>query len=78
MTLPSAELPPELYVVSINDVSEVGAFGDALIARFMGPAWGPPGDDRTQVGRMLAPWTLLSENNRVHTSQGIKAKRHED
>ena len=22
----------------------------ALIARFMGPAWGPPGDDRTQVG----------------------------
>ena len=31
-----------------------------LIARFMGPTWGPPGDDRTQVGPMLAPWTLLS------------------
>ena len=30
------------------------------IARFMGPTWGPPGDDRTQVGPMLAPWTLLS------------------
>ena len=30
------------------------------IARFMGPTWVPPGDDRTQVGPMLAPWTLLS------------------
>ena len=25
-----------------------------LIARFMGPTWGPPGDDRTQVGPILA------------------------
>ena len=32
----------------------------ALIARFMGPKWGPSGADRTQVGPMLAPWTLLS------------------
>ena len=31
-----------------------------LIARFMGPTWGPSGTDRTQVGPMLAPWTLLS------------------
>ena len=30
-----------------------------LIARFMGPTWGPSGADRTQVGPMLAPWTLL-------------------
>ena len=30
------------------------------IARFMGATWGPSGADRTQVGRMLAPWTLLS------------------
>ena len=29
-------------------------------ARFMGPTWGPSGTDRTQVGPMLAPWTLLS------------------
>ena len=28
--------------------------------RFMGSAWNPPGNDRTQVGPMLAPWTLLS------------------
>ena len=32
----------------------------ALIARFMGPSWGPTGADRTQVDPMLAPWTLLS------------------
>ena len=30
-----------------------------LIARFMGPTWGPSGANRTQVGPMLAPWTLL-------------------
>ena len=28
----------------------------------MGPTWVSPGDDRTQVGPMLAPWTLLSGN----------------
>ena len=32
----------------------------ALIARFMGPTWGPSGADRPQVGPMLAPWTFLS------------------
>ena len=32
----------------------------SLIATFMGPTWGPSGADRTQVGPMLAPWTLLS------------------
>ena len=31
-----------------------------LIARFMGPTWGPSGAGRTQVGPMLVPWTLLS------------------
>ena len=31
-----------------------------LVARFMGPTWGLPGADRTQVGPMLAPWSLLS------------------
>ena len=28
--------------------------------RFMGPTWGPSGAGGTQVGPMLAPWTLLS------------------
>ena len=32
----------------------------SLIARFMGPTWGPSWANRTQVGPMLAPWTLLS------------------
>ena len=32
----------------------------SLIARFMGPTWGPSGADRTQVCPMLALWTLLS------------------
>ena len=32
----------------------------SLIASFMEPTWGPSGADRTQVGPMLAPWTLLS------------------
>ena len=30
------------------------------IARFMGPTWGPSGADRSQVGPILAPWTMLS------------------
>ena len=32
------------------------------IARFEGPTWGPPGSYRPQMGPILAPWTLLSEN----------------
>ena len=32
----------------------------SLIARFMGPIWGPSGADRTQVGPVVAPWILLS------------------
>ena len=29
------------------------------IVSFIGPTWGPSGADRTQVGAMLASWTLL-------------------
>ena len=32
----------------------------SLIARFMGPTWGPSGAGRTQVGPILAPLTLSS------------------
>ena len=35
-------------------------FKHTLIARFMGPTWGLPGANRSQVGPMLAPWSLLS------------------
>ena len=41
-------------------VSEEPNMCTSLIARFMGPAWGPSGAYRIQVGPMLAPWTLLS------------------
>ena len=30
------------------------------IAKFMGPTWGQPGSCRSQMGPMLAQWTLLS------------------
>ena len=40
--------------------SSSGLVATSLIARFMGPAWGPPMADRTQVSLILAPWTLLS------------------
>ena len=39
------------------DVLGIDLLG-ALIARFMGPTWGPSGADRTQAGPMLAPWTF--------------------
>ena len=37
-----------------------GCSATHLIARFMGRTWDPPGADRTQMGPMLATWTLLS------------------
>ena len=37
---------------------------DTKKARMRGPTLGPSGADRTQVGPMLAPWTLLSGNIR--------------
>ena len=42
----------------------------SLIARFMGSTWGPSGADRTQVGPMLAPWTLLSGSQTLFFSTG--------
>ena len=42
------------------NIQSLWPMGAPLIARFMGPTWGPSGADRTQVGPMLAPWTLLS------------------
>ena len=50
-------------------------FMATLIARFMRPTWGPSGADRTQVGPMLAPWTLLSghfNNKLAEVSTGEK------
>ena len=47
----------------INDTNYVfksNFINTSSIARFIGPTWGPSGANRTQVGPMLAPWTLLS------------------
>ena len=55
----------ELWAVSCQEFEENwqgwnGMHCPPQLARSMGPTWGPPGADRTQVGPMLAPWTLLS------------------
>ena len=50
-------------IVALCVVTITGRFPSqrvTLIARFMGPTWGPPGAESTWVGPMLAPWTLLS------------------
>ena len=47
--------------VDCND-SVIKSSCTTQIARFTWPTWGPPGADRSQVGPMLAPWTLLSGN----------------
>ena len=45
----------------LSSKTQVWYFCDSLlIARFMWTTWGPSGADRTQVGPILAPWTLLS------------------
>ena len=38
----------------------------------MRPTWGPSGADRTQVGPMLAPWTLLSGRAKVYSSASLR------
>ena len=50
------------------------------IARFMGPTWGPSGADRTQVGPMLSPWSLLSGMlyNKTHPYWGKCFSWHRD
>ena len=44
----------------------------SLTAIFMVPRWGPAGADRTQVGPMLVPWTLLSGLSYISNSNGHK------
>ena len=45
------------------------------IAKFMGPTWVPPGSCRTQMGPMLAPWTLPSgDTSGLFTSVLITGK----
>ena len=48
------------WTVQYNSYMMRSSVMTSLITSFMGPTWGPSGADRTQVGPMLAPWTLLS------------------
>ena len=48
------------YIASLRETVDQCSGIHTLIARFMGPTWDPSGADRTQVGPILAPWTLLS------------------
>ena len=56
--LQSCDITGSIDKYRIYECGQLSAY--SLIARFMGPTWGPSGTDRTQVGPMLAPWTLLS------------------
>ena len=47
-------------ILTISGVTPRLLYAISLIAGFMRPTWGPSGADRTQVGPMLAPWTLQS------------------
>ena len=52
--------PPYRVGVDWRWSIDVGTNIQTHIARFMEPAWDPPGPCRPQMGPMLAPWTLLS------------------
>ena len=49
----------KVWHAAITSAADIDVMS-TLIARFMGPAWGPSGAKRTQVGPILVPWTLLS------------------
>ena len=54
-----------LYIYIVKLYRDIGAIVTqsnitSLMTRFLEPTWGPSGADRTQVGPMLAPSTLLS------------------
>ena len=48
------------FIIAVTPAVLISILASSLIARFMGPTWGPSGADKTQVCLMLAPWTLLS------------------
>ena len=50
----------EFFKREYNSNLDKYMFKASLRARFMGPTWGPSGADRSQVGPMMVPWTLLS------------------
>ena len=72
--LPEKNIDPDLHchIASLGHNKYVRALQSTpMIARFMGPTWGPSGADRTQVGPMLAPWTLLSSRTATTIKRDI-------
>ena len=57
LTMPSLVVAPVMTKLALWQIL---VFGVSLIARFVGPTWGPPGTDRSHVGPMWTPWKLLS------------------
>ena len=55
-----------IFSSSLSESVSVLIWVTTLIAKFMGPTWGPSGTDRAQVGPILAPSTLLSGCNVTH------------
>ena len=54
--MPYSETPPHIcHDKSINTTLYALFSLFSLIAKFMGPTWGPYGADRSQVGPKLAP-----------------------
>ena len=53
-------LPVLSIICDVICVTRLQWVNYTLIPRFMGPTWGPSGDNRTQVGPKLAPWSLIS------------------
>ena len=50
----------ENELLPVDIITDTSVTCNTLTARFMEPTWGQAGADRTQVGPILAPWTLLS------------------
>ena len=50
----------ECYIVSLYTYTLFRRTNWSQIAKSMGPTRGPPGFCRSQMGPMLAPWTMLS------------------
>ena len=51
----TADTVPDSTVSTHSSLTQGPFRNTFLMARFMGPTWGPSGADRAQVGPMLAP-----------------------
>ena len=69
---------PKLHsnLIGPNDGTTVCCLEFQMLLRPVGPTWGPSGADRTQVGPMLATWTLLSGTILLHNPIQLKPGRN--